>query len=321
MQDPLPIFRSTDAGEAGVHATTLRRRTSNGHPHGLIRLAPNAYVPRTPWNEAGPRLRHVTRIHAIAGRLDSATASHVSAAAVHGLPSLTGWPDAVHVTVPRSHVRRRTPSLVTHSRPLRDDERVLSATLPLTSIERTAVDTALDEHRRVSVVLLDAVLRNGVPRERILAALDALPSPRGRTSAAAAIEFADGAADSVSESLARVVFDELGTPPPILQQVFRMDGREYRVDFWFPEQGVIIEIDGRAKYEQTRYLNGRSAADVFIDEKRRHERLLSMDGVRQVIRLEWRDLFDRRTLVLRLRKTGIPCRAVDELSACSLLVA
>jgi very-short-patch-repair endonuclease len=100
-----------------------------------------------------------------------------------------------------------------------------------------------------------------------------------------------------------------------------VDGHEYRVDFWFPEQGVIIEIDGRAKYEQARYLNGRSAAEVFIDEKRRHERLLSVDGVRQVIRLEWRDLFDRRTLVLRLRKTGIPCRAVDELSACSLLVA
>lgn len=321
MQEPLPIFRSTDAREAGVHPSTLRRRTRAGHPRQLVRLAPNAFVAAAAWSSAGPRTRHVTRAHArLMHRGPTAAASHVSAAAIHDLPWLSRWPDVVDLTVPRSSGRRASSGVRLHSRPLESHDVDDTGIVRATSLERTAIDIAVDAHRREAIVVLDAALRAGVSRDALLTGLDRL-GVRGRASAAAAIEFADGAADAVSESLARVVFDELVTPPPVLQQVFRVDGHEYRVDFWFPDQGVIVEIDGRAKYEQPRYMSGRSAADVFVDEKRRHERLLSADGVRQVLRLEWRDLFDRRALVLRLRKLGIPCRAIDELSACSLLVA
>ncbi len=44
------------------------------------------------WDGAGPRQRYVTRVYARLGRLGTpAVASHVSAAAVHGLPALSGW--------------------------------------------------------------------------------------------------------------------------------------------------------------------------------------------------------------------------------------
>ncbi|MBF4615656.1 hypothetical protein [Curtobacterium sp. VKM Ac-1376] len=46
---------------------------------------------------------------------------------------------------------------------------------------------------------------------------------------------------------------------------------------------------------------------MFLDEKRRHGRLLTVPGVRTIIRLEWRDLFDLEALVLRLRAAGLPC--------------
>lgn len=86
-----------------------------------------------------------------------------------------------------------------------------------------------------------------------------------------------------------------------------VDGHRYEVDFWFPEHGVIVEVDGRAKYTQDRYRNGRSAAEVIVDEKRRHERLLTVPAVRWIIRLEWRDLWDLDQLARRLRAAGLPC--------------
>ncbi|WP_418515993.1 hypothetical protein ACNUCX_16610 [Curtobacterium flaccumfaciens pv. flaccumfaciens] len=103
------------------------------------------------------------------------------------------------------------------------------------------------------------------------------------------------------------MFRELGLPAPVLQQEFVVDGRRSAVDFWFPDHGVIVEIDGRAKYSQERYLGGRSPTEVFLDEKRRHGRLLTVPGVQTIIRLEWRDLFDLEALALRLRAAGLPC--------------
>jgi hypothetical protein len=35
--------------------------------------------------------------------------------------------------------------------------------------------------------------------------------------------------------------------------------------------------------------------------------LLTVPGVRTIIRLEWRDLFDLDALALRLRAAGLPC--------------
>jgi hypothetical protein len=321
MQEPLPIFRSTDSREAGVVGSTLRRRTRDDHPHRMVRLAPNAFVAASAWDAAGPRKQHVTRVHARLQRLGPhAVASHRSAAAVHGLPWLTAWPTDVHVTVPRSQLRRRPPGLVMHSRPIDDDEIDRSGWVRTTTMLRTAIDVALHDTRRESVPLLDAVLARGHSKSDLFEALDRRPTARGTVGAARAIDFADGRTSWASESFARVVFDEIGTPPPELQHVFAVDGHRYSVDFWFADAGVVVEIDGRAKYEQARYMDGRSPADVFIDEKRRHERLLTIPEVKHIVRLEWRDLWSRPALIRRLRAAGVPCRSIDELSACGLLV-
>jgi hypothetical protein len=139
--------------------------------------------------------------------------------------------------------------------------------------------------------------------------LNGLPHHRGRLAASLSIELADGRSGSPAESLARVVFRELNLPSPVLQQEFVVRGHRYAVDFWFPEQGVVIEIDGRAKYTDAAFRNGRTPDQVFIDEKRRHEDLLTVPGVRTVVRLEWRDLFDLDALTGRLRAAGLPCPA------------
>lgn len=308
MEQPLAIFRASPTRDAGRSGATLRRRAAGDGPDRLVRVGPNAFVRGSDWDAAGPRQRYVTRVFARLGRRSAAAAgSHVSAVAAHGLPWLHPWPDAVHVTVPKSQYRSGSASLKLHTRPFGPDDVVDHAGVRFTSVARTVADVALLGDLRTAVVVADAALRRGVPRQRLVRAVGGTAHDRGRATASLVLDLADGRSGSPAESLTRVVFRELGLPAPVLQQTFVVDGLRYDVDFWFPEQGVIVEVDGRAKYTQDRYRNGRSATEVFIDEKRRHERLLTVPGVRWIIRLEWRDLWDLDQLARRLRAAGLPC--------------
>ncbi|MDP4334572.1 hypothetical protein Q7F20_14440 [Curtobacterium sp. A7_M15] len=306
MNEPLPILRASTLREAGLDASTLRRRTRLHGPGRLVRAGPNAFVDGAAWDAAGPRQRYVTRVYARLGRLGQrATASHASAAAVHGLPSLGGWSTPVHATVPESMYRARTQDLVLHTRPVSDTERVRAGHIAVTTVPRTVVDIAMTADLRTGVVVADAALRTGVRRDDLWRAVH--PNARGRARAAQVLELADGRSGSPAESLARVVFRELGLPEPVLQQEFVVGGHRSAVDFWFPAAGVVVEIDGRAKYTQERYLAGRDQTEVFLDEKRRHGRLLTVPGIRVVLRIEWRELFDLDALSLRFRAAGLPC--------------
>lgn len=308
MELPLAIYRSSPLQDAGCSGATLRRRAAMEGPDRLVRLGPNAFARGDDWDRAGPRQRYVTRVFARLGRRSTAAiGSHVSAAAVHGLPWVAPWPEDVHITVPKSQYRSGSKSLVLHSRPVTSDEVVRHAGLRFTSVARTVADVALAGDARATVVVADAALRRGATRTELFRALGGLPHHRGHAIATRSLELADARSGSPAESIARVVFRELGLPAPVLQQAFAVDGHHYEVDFWFPDHGVVVEFDGRAKYTQDRYRNGRSPTQVLLDEKRRHERLLTVPGIRTIIRLEWRDLWDLDRLSWRLRSAGLPC--------------
>ncbi|WP_148287048.1 hypothetical protein [Curtobacterium sp. B18] len=211
----------------------------------------------------------------------------------------------VHATVPESMYRARTSELVLHTRPVSAADRIRAGDLAITTVPRTVIDIAMTDDLRTGVVVADAALRSGIGRDDLWRAVH--PSARGRARAAQVVDLADARSGSPAESLARVVFRELGLPVPVLQQEFVVGGRRFAVDFWFPDEGVVIEIDGRAKYTQERYLGGRDQTEVFLDEKRRHARLLTVPGVRTVLRVEWRELFDLDALAVRFRAAGLPC--------------
>lgn len=308
METPLPIHRATPAREAGRTGSAMRRRTTHPGPDRLVRVGPNAFVRAVDWDAAGPRTRYVTRVWARLARLgEPAVASHASAAALHGLSSLYGWPVQVHVTVPKSRYRSSSNGLVLHTRPLSAEDVARDGSLAATSIPRTVIDVALTGNVRAGVVLADSALRLGTPIAALEAGLRSSPGTRGRRVAELVLELADARSGSAAESFARVVFRELGLPEAVLQQEFVVDGRRLFVDFWFPEQGVVVEMDGRAKYSQPRYLGGRSPTDAFVDEKRRQEALLTVPSVRRVVRVEWRDLLAPAPLAHRLRAAGLPC--------------
>ncbi|WFR66564.1 hypothetical protein P9139_17600 [Curtobacterium flaccumfaciens] len=84
---------------------------------------------------------------------------------------------------------------------------------------------------------------------------------------------------------------DVGLPEPVLQHEFRAGGRLIaRVDFWFPDQGVVVEFDGLAKYRDPALRGGRTADEVLVAEKLREDDVRSLPDVRRVVRVTWRDV-------------------------------
>jgi hypothetical protein len=69
---------------------------------------------------------------------------------------------------------------------------------------------------------------------------------------------------------------------------------------------VILEFDGRIKYTDARFRNGRSPEQVLFDEKRREDRLRAVRGVRTLRRVGWRDSMPGGALPHVLVSAGIP---------------
>lgn len=160
-----------------------------------------------------------------------------------------------------------------------------------------------------SVPMIDAALcRRLVLPEMLVDELSAV-DPKERARADRAVAMGSPLSGSPAESIGRVRFRQLGAPDPVQQHEFaRLGERRASVDFWFPDQGVVVEVDGRAKYEDPAMLGGRSTADAHWQEKRREDVLRSFPEVRFVVRFSWSDLMDVETVRAALVRVGIPCR-------------
>ena len=308
-QTPLPLIsRTSTYGAQSREARDLMRAAKRS---GLHRVHPGAYVSEVEWQALKEHEQHVLKVLAAMPRLSRRlVVSHWSAAALHGLPLLGKPPSRVHVTDPARGTAHGSTHVVRHARPLRPDEVVSIYGVTVTTLERTCVDIALTAPFAEAVAALDAALRRGSTSASLAATLEAHPAVRGRRGAERAITFASPSAESAGESLARVVLDRLGVPEPVLQKKFERNGTLIgRVDFWFPEQGVALEFDGKNKYENELYRNGRTPAQVAWDERRREVALLRLDEIRSVERTIWQELFHPEVLSMNLRAAGVPCLA------------
>jgi hypothetical protein len=82
------------------------------------------------------------------------------------------------------------------------------------------------------------------------------------------------------------------------------DGR-MDVDFWWPRFGVIGEFDGKVKYLDERYRNGRTLEQVLLDEKWREQRLRRQPGVRSIARWDAATAASPARLGRLLREHGV----------------
>lgn len=268
----------------------------------LRRVRPGVYVQERLWLTLWPEQRHRLLVRAtllVAQR--TWVVSHLSAAAMHGLPTFGAWPTTVHVSVADARGGASSGHITTHRGAPVAETVVLDGIL-VTSLARTLSDVAASEPLSRSVPVLDAgfraervnagdaagargVSRRSAPmravqanaedgvRERVNAELERVAPRRGRRQAQFAIAFASGLAESVGESLTRVRFHEQGFEIPELQVTFaRSDGGEADVDYFWRGIRKAGEFDGKFKYTRGAIVKpGQDPGEIVFHEKKRED--------------------------------------------------
>jgi hypothetical protein len=301
----IELIRTTGLPDAERRA--LERDVRRGT---LERIRPGVLVEPGSLEELHPGERHHVLVRAAFHRIRATDlVSHQSACAVLGLPLVGEAPAKVHVSDPTTTHTRVTAWFVRHGTAARAPTAYIeSGGLRTTGWARTAVDVAATRPLLESLPVVDQLLadRRTTP-ESLAADLELLNT--AQTKAGVAIGMGSALSGSPAESVCRVRFRQVGAPEPVQQHEFRRAGGGTAVvDFWFPDQGVVVEVDGRAKYEDPTMLEGRSTAEAHWREKRREDFVRSFPEVRFVVRLSWADLMQPDRVRAALRRAGVPCR-------------
>ena len=306
---PLIFARSLDSDDSRQRHARL---ALSGEEH---RVSPGVYADKLAWDALTPRDQYIHRIRAVVETraFDPVLVSHESAAALHGLPVLASWPRQVHVTIGRSNGGKSRGEIVKHSVEIPDVDVTTVAGLRVTTVVRTVIDIAANAKFMSAVVVADHALRLDRWGKReplctpdtISAALDRRLPARAHARISRVIRFATTQSDSPLESVSRVSMHTVGIPRPVLQQQFS----DYRgligfSEFYWPDFKLIGEADGRSKYTDPRYRNGRTLEEVLLDEKKRADRLRAI-GL-DVSRWGWDIGVNPESLRRHLEAAGLP---------------
>lgn len=267
MQDIITAYL---AGEGrGVITVAEARRLGCGPPvvralersRSILRVARGVYVSAVELNPpqghpasadvyALQRHRHLLRLDALLrGYGDKVAASHQSAVLAWGLPTQHASLERVHlVHVPMGRTARRFAAFTIHTCEL-DDVIVTHTGRRLVTVPLAVLGQAMTVGVMPGVAAVDAALvRKLVTVSELTDMLQRLRrTPRIRL-ARTAVRLADGLAESPGETRLRLVLVELGIAFVAQHWVCTDAGTYYRVDFYLPELGVILEYDGTVKY-------------------------------------------------------------------------
>lgn len=248
---------------------TLHRLSARSRD--LVPLNSRYGAPRDEWEQLEPSARRRLRCIAVALTMPRAVLVGASASAVRGLWTLPPREkDVVRVSLPGTPQpgRGRWPDGVVYVRSSlgEDDVEVIDGAR-VTGAARAVVDTARYEGWVRGVVAGDKFLRDGGTRDELAAEIERLRGCKGVAEAREMLQLVDERSESPYESLARVLFQrELGLS--VVPQVWALEG--VRVDL-LVEGCVVVEIDGRVKYDGRTYST--DVADVVYRERQREIRL------------------------------------------------
>jgi hypothetical protein len=281
------VFTRRQALEAGYDECEIRGLSRDGGA--WVRVRQGAYVPRDDWTAWDDDARYVASVKAglLRGSPD-AMASHQSAAALHRMPLRTRWRRQLHATRTGVQGTRRQAGMRIHPAVVAPTDEVLADGFRATSLARTAVDIAREWGYEDGVVAGDAALRMGAKRhdlDRIVASMWAWP---GVKAARAVLLDVDGGAETIGESLARLLVLELGIGRPETQFQVTDGARTAYADMRIGNH--LFEFDGRVKYVGREHggLAGARVEEVLWAEKRREDWLRSLGyGVSRIV---WDDL-------------------------------
>lgn len=223
--------------------------------------------------------RDMDLVDVLAGLGEGAVASHGSAADLWGIE--LAYRPVPCVTVPRGRRPRAPEGWRVRRLDLPASDVCTTPGAPCTTPVRTLLDFARQLPEAEAVAAVDSALRRRlVTRTRLLRRTSALRGTgAGRLHRVAVL--ADPRAESVLESLLRVLLVQAGLPRPRSQLVLRDRHGDVvaRVDLAFPDARLVVEADG---YE---FHSERAA---YLRDRRRLNDLTLMGW--RVLRFGWEDV-------------------------------
>ncbi len=302
--------------DAGTSARAISARVRSGEL-GIVRRG--WFADAASVGDLWPESRHLLHVMAVArDGQGHGVVSHLSAAAVHGLPLYRLRPSRVHLTTDAPTRIASGPDVFRHVSPLPPPDVTTVDGIMCTTLERTVFDCVRTLPLEAAVSIADAAERSyafrGREWDQDAADLwrDAMQGRVGRASGARGIraarfvtDFADGKAQLPLESVSRLQLHRLGFRSMRLQvPVPAPDGGWYFVDLGLSDIETFGECDGEAKYRDEAMRSGRSLEQVLLDEKSREDWIRGTTGWR-MIRWGDRAAASVQSFAARLRSFGI----------------
>ncbi|TBN55481.1 hypothetical protein EYE40_14865 [Glaciihabitans arcticus] len=289
--------------ELGLNGRDVRRALAEGS---IVRVMRGIYAKPPNDRPFWPRELHALRTRGAAAlEPRDAVVSHLSAAALHGLPLIGPWPDRVHLTVIGAAGGSSSAGIARHTARVASNETAIHG-VRVTTLARTLVDVAATTSMLVGVTMMDAAIHRGdITRADLYAELTRARLQAGRRRGRACVDFSDGRSASPGESLTRVRAWELGFELPRLQVPVRTRLGDFEIDFGWESCALFGEFDGKVKYTRDAYLKGRSIEEVVMAEKAREDAIRAETG-RGFVRIVWQEALRPVTLDALLRSAGVP---------------
>ncbi len=296
------FFTRAQAADLGYDDRAVAREVRAGR---WVRFRRGFYALADTWGEMDQVERHRVRSRAVLSSLgDRVALSHVSGVVAHDLPTWGLDLTRVHVTRLDGGPGRVEGDVVHHEGVcLGEDVSCWEEGLVTTPVRSAFEAGSRAGGREVGLVLLDALLHQGLATEREMDAqfklMEHWPFLR---SMHLPYRLADGRAESVGESRGRWLFRKHRIPAPVLQfEVVDGAGQVVGTSDWaWPEHGVLGEFDGRIKYGRL-LKAGQEPGDAVFAEKQREDLMREVSGCR-MIRFVWVDLDRGATTANRLRR-------------------
>lgn len=289
--DGAVVQHITDLLAEGFKAHEIQALLRRGE---LIRLRPGIYrranepaIEGTQREDPAEQRHLESAAVTMRGLQPGAALSHITAGLLHRLPIPRHLLGRVHITRPGRGGKVRS-GVHLHRARIPDGHVIETAIGAATSLAMTVCDLARTLAPAAALACADHGLRDGVDRQLALGLLSSGRAPgsvRGRE----ILRFADARSESVGESHSRWLISSMGLPQPVLQQNFVTNRGEFvaRSDFWWPQQRMVGEFDGKAKYGRL-LKPGQRIEDVIEAERLREQALRRLNI--WVVRWTWVDL-------------------------------
>ncbi|MFT3714191.1 MAG: DUF559 domain-containing protein [Archangium sp.] len=214
--------------------------------------------------------------------------SHETAAHLHGFARFDeGSIEAVCIR----NVRKRRGVIVHRVQALSHKDISSVEGLRVTTVTRTILDlcSRLSEHD-LRAMVDEALRRKWTTLDKLESALKKRTAHEPFASLARLVheyQGGDGPTESELEARAFELIDLAGLPRPKKQRVVKVNGRVRRIDFFFEQFGVVLEVDGFAVH---------ASPKSFEDDRRRNNALVLRGYA--VLHWTWRSIHDEPEQIL-----------------------